>query len=160
MMLLRSHFAHYRPLVAATALGVAAAVHDTVAAQLADRWSAGIISKPRDNALIALGRAYAQINAALLAAITALQFAESGDHRAEMWGCAVKAHAVDAANAAVADLALLAGAGGCAVGSPLEKASRDLRALLYADGIHDSLYRAVGRAMLAPTRVSQQRESA
>ena len=160
MVLLRSHFAHYRPLVAATALGVAAAIHDTVAAQLADRWSAGIINRPRDNALIALGRAYAQINAALLAAVPALQLAEVGGHRAEMWGCAIKAHAVDTANAAVADLAPLAGAGGCAVGSPLEKASRDLRALLYADGIHDSLYRAVGRAMMKPSRVSQQRESA
>jgi hypothetical protein len=59
-----------------------------------------------------------------------------------------------------ADLVPLAGAGGCAVGSPLEKAGRDLRALLYADGIHDSLYRAVGRAMVNPSRVSQQRESA
>lgn len=160
MALLRSHFAYYRPLVAATALGVAAAVHDTVAAQLGERWSAGIISKPRDNALIALGRAYAQINAALLGALTALQLAESGDHRAEMWGCAIKAHAVDVANATVADLVLLAGAGGCAVGSPLEKAGCDLRALLYADGIHDSLYRAAGRAMMNPPRVSQQRESA
>jgi hypothetical protein len=71
-----------------------------------------------------------------------------------------KAHAVDVANAAVADLAPLAGASGCTVGSSLEKAGRDLRALLYADGIHDSLYRAVGRAMLKPSRVSQQRESA
>ncbi len=74
--------------------------------------------------------------------------------------CAIKAHAVDTANAAVADLAPLAGAVGCASGSPLEKAGRDLRALLYADGIHDSLYRAVGRAMMKPSRVSQQRESA
>jgi alkylation response protein AidB-like acyl-CoA dehydrogenase len=104
--------------------------------------------------------AYAQINAGLLAALTAQQLAETGDQRAELWGCAIKAHAVDAANAAVADLAPLAGAGGCAVGSPLEKASRDLRALLYADGIHDSLYRAAGRAMLRPSGVSQQRASA
>jgi alkylation response protein AidB-like acyl-CoA dehydrogenase len=160
MALLRSHFAHYRPLVAATALGVAAAVHDTVTDQLGDRWSAGIIGRPRDNALIALGRAYAQINAGLLAALTAQQLADTGDQRAEMWGCAVKAHAVDAANEAVADLALLAGAGGCAVGSPLEKAARDLRALQYADGIHDSLYRAAGRAMINPSHVAQQRDSA
>jgi hypothetical protein len=63
MKLLRSHFARCRPLVAATSPGVAA-IHDTVAAQLGERWSAGIIRKPRDNALIALGRAYVQINAA------------------------------------------------------------------------------------------------
>ncbi len=29
------------------------------------------------------------------------------------------------------------------------KARRDLNGLLYADGIHDSLYRAVGRALIA-----------
>lgn len=160
MVLLRSHFAHYRPLVAATALGVAAAVHDSVTDKLGERWSAGTISRPRDNALIALGRTYARINAGLLATFTAQRLAESGDGRADMWGCAIKAHAVDVANAAVADLAPLAGAGGCAVGSPLEKAGRDLRALLYADGIHDSLYRAAGRAMLKSPRVSQERESA
>jgi alkylation response protein AidB-like acyl-CoA dehydrogenase len=160
MLLLREHFAHYRPLVAATALGVAAAVHDLVAAQLSTRRSAGIIAQLRDNALITLGRAYAQINAGLLAALTAQRLAEAGDHRAEMWGCAIKAHAVDTAHAAASDLTLLAGAAGCAANSPLEKASRDLRALLYADGIHDSLYRAVGRTLTTPTSVPQQQESA
>jgi alkylation response protein AidB-like acyl-CoA dehydrogenase len=160
MLLLRNHFAHYRSLVAATALGVAAAVHDLVAAQLGERWAAGRISKPRDNALIILGSTYAQINASFLAALTALQLAESGDRRAEMWGCATKAHAVDASSAAVAALAPLVGAAGCVIGSPLEKASRDLRALQYADGIHDSLYRAAGHALMKPPGVSRQRESA
>jgi alkylation response protein AidB-like acyl-CoA dehydrogenase len=37
MRLLREHFAHYRPLVAATALGAAAAVCDTVADHLEAR---------------------------------------------------------------------------------------------------------------------------
>jgi alkylation response protein AidB-like acyl-CoA dehydrogenase len=157
MPLLREHFANYRPLVAATALGVAAAVHDLVAAQLQVRQSAGIITRIRDNALITLGRAYAQINAALLAALHAQRLAESGDPSAEIWGCAIKAHAVDVASMAASDLALLAGAAGCAVGSPLEKANRDLRALLYADGIHDSLYRATGRAL---TTLPAQRISA
>ena len=32
--------------------------------------------------------------------------------------------------------------------SKLAKARRDLNGLLYADGIHDSLYRAVGRAVI------------
>lgn len=150
MPLLREHFAHYRPLVAATALGVAAAVHDTVAMQLRARQSAGIIARPRDNALITLGRTYAQINAGLLAALTAQRLAESGDRRAEMWGCAIKAHAVDIAHSTASDLALLAGAAGFTATSPLGKAGHDLRALLYADGIHDSLYRAAGRALTAP----------
>ncbi|HEX9359103.1 MAG TPA: hypothetical protein VF933_35500, partial [Streptosporangiaceae bacterium] len=64
------------------------------------------------------------------------------------------------ANAATSDLTLLVGAAGCTASSPLEKARRDLRALLYADGIHDSLYRAAGRALLTPAGVPQQEESA
>jgi alkylation response protein AidB-like acyl-CoA dehydrogenase len=75
MRLLRGHFAHYRPLVAATALGAAAAVHDQTAALLDGRRQAGIITSVRDNALITLGRTYAQINAALLAALTASRLA-------------------------------------------------------------------------------------
>jgi hypothetical protein len=62
--------------------------------------------------LITLGRAYAQINAGLLAAFTAQRLAESGDARAKVWGCAVKAHAVDIANATTSDLTLLVGAAG------------------------------------------------
>ena len=159
MQLLREHFAHYRPLVAAIAMGAAAAVHDQVAAQLDTRQAARAISRPRDNALIALGRAYAQINAGLLAAFTAQRLAESGDARAEVWGCAVKAYAVDTANATTSDLTLLVGAAGCTASSPLEKARRDLRALLYADGIHDSLYRAAGRALLTRGGGQRQEES-
>ena len=64
MQLLREHFAHYRPLVAATALGAAAAVHDQTSAGLDGRRQAGAIADLRDNALITLGRTYAQINAA------------------------------------------------------------------------------------------------
>jgi alkylation response protein AidB-like acyl-CoA dehydrogenase len=160
MLLLRDHFTHYRPLVAATALGVAAAVHDLVAVHLQMRQRAGTITRMRDNALITLGRAYAQINAGLLAALTAQRLAEAGDPRAEIWGCAIKAHAVDAAHAAASDLTPLAGAAGCAVGSPLEKAGRDLRAFMYADGIHDSLYRAAGRALTTPASVRRPQESA
>jgi len=85
MLLLREHFTHYRPLVAATGLGVAAAVHDLVAVHLQTRQRAGTITRIRDNALITLGRAYAQINAALLAALHAQRLSESCDRRAEMW---------------------------------------------------------------------------
>jgi alkylation response protein AidB-like acyl-CoA dehydrogenase len=148
MRLLREHFAHYRPLVAATALGIAAAVHDLVATQLTARQAAGFITQPRDNALITLGRSYAQISAGMLAALTAQRLSDEGHSRAEMWGCAIKAFAVDAASAAVSDLSLLAGAAGWVAGSPLAKAVRDLRALQYADGIHDSLYRSAGRALM------------
>jgi hypothetical protein len=62
---------------------------------------------------------------------------------------AAKAHAVDIAYAAASELSLLVGAPGFAADSQLAKARRDLNGLLYADGIHDSLYRAVGRTLTA-----------
>jgi alkylation response protein AidB-like acyl-CoA dehydrogenase len=147
MDLLREHFAYYRPLVAATALGAAACVHDRVTRHLRARRQAGLIMDLRDNALITIGSTHAQINAALLAAFTAQRLALAGDQRAELWGCGAKAHGVDAAYAAVSDLALLVGAAGFTAGSPLVKAVGDLAALRYADGIHDSLYRAAGRML-------------
>lgn len=109
-----------------------------------------VISSLRDNALIIVGRSYAEINAALLAACNAASLAESGSPFAASWGCAVKAFSVDTAYRAVSELALLAGAGSFIAGSANAKAIRDLNALLYADGIHDSLYRAAGRALTAP----------
>ncbi len=121
---------------------------DSVAAHLDTRRKAGFITSLGDNALIALGRAYAQINAAMLAALTVQRLSQATD-KAELWGCAAKAHGVDTAYAAVSELSLLAGAPGFAADSQLAKARRDLNGLLYADGIHDSLYRAVGRALIA-----------
>jgi alkylation response protein AidB-like acyl-CoA dehydrogenase len=150
MRLLREHFALYRPLVAATALGGAAAVHAETAAQLAERCRAGLIARVRDNALITLGQTWAQVSAALLAAVTAHRLADSGHPAAEAWGCAVKAHGADTAYQAASDLALLTGASGFAAGSHTAKTRADLNALLYADGIHDSLYRAVGRGFTDP----------
>jgi alkylation response protein AidB-like acyl-CoA dehydrogenase len=149
MSLLREHFAHYRPLVAATALGAAACVCDTVAAHLTSRRTAGIITDLRDNALVTMGRAYAQINAALLATLTAQRLSATGDPAAHLWGCAVKAHGVDIAYTTSSELTLLVGAFGFTADSVLAKARRDLNGLLYADGIHDSLYRAAGRALTA-----------
>lgn len=149
MDLLREHFAHYRPLVAATALGAAAAVFDQVAAGLGMRRATGAITGLRDNALITFGRCHAQINAALLAALAASHLSGSGDSQAWVRGCAVKAHGSDVAFSAASELALLAGADGFRAASPLAKALGDLRAFLYADGIHDSLYRAAGRALTA-----------
>lgn len=149
MGLLREHFAGYRPLVTATALGAAAGCHDRTVAALETRRRSGNITSLRDNALITIGRSYAEINAALLAACTTVTLAESGSPLAERWGCAVKAHGVDAAYRAVSELALLAGASGFVAGCSTAKAVRDLNALLYADGIHDGLYRAAGRALTA-----------
>lgn len=157
MALLHEHFAHYRPLVAATALGGAAAVHDLVAGRLRARRTAGAIADLRDNALIALGRAYAQINTALLGTLTAQRLSGSGSQLAGMWGCSIKAHAADVAHTITSDLAPLAGAAEFTATSRLVKTERDLRALLYADGINDSLFRAAGRALTGaePLRPNQ-----
>lgn len=150
MVLLREHFAHYRPLVAATALGAAAGMHDHISARLAARRHAGYIADLRDNALITLGRTYAQVNAALLATLNTQRLADGADPAACLWGCAIKAHAVDTAYQAASELALLAGAAGFTASSATAKACRDINALLYADGIHDSLYRSAGRALTRP----------
>jgi alkylation response protein AidB-like acyl-CoA dehydrogenase len=148
MRLLREHFAGYRPLVSATALGAAAGCHDRVVAALEARRRSGDIASLRDNALITLGRSYAEINAALLASCNAAMLAESGSPFAARWGCAVKAYGVDAAYRTVSELALLVGASGFVAGCATAKAVRDLNALLYADGIHDSLYRSAGRDLV------------
>jgi alkylation response protein AidB-like acyl-CoA dehydrogenase len=154
MPLLRDHFARYRPLVTATALGAAAAIHDQTAALLASRRQVGTIDRIRDNALITLGRTWAQLNAALLAAVTAHQIAHAGHPAAQAWGCGTKAHGVDAAYQAASELALLTGAAGFTADCRTAITRADLNALLYADGIHDSLYRTAGRAITSPARTT------
>jgi hypothetical protein len=64
---------------------------------------------------------------------------------------AAKAYAVDSALTAVDELTLLTGAAGLTRASPLVKVRADLAALCYADGIHDGLYRSVGKTLLAGT---------
>lgn len=145
MLLLREHFACYRPLVTATALGGAAAVFDAVTARLSARMAAGDLRRLRDSALITLGRTHVQLATALLGAVTASRLAEGGHPSAELWGAATKAHGIDTANSAAAELALLLGASGFRADCQTAKNRRDLSGLLYADGIHDSLYRAAGK---------------
>jgi alkylation response protein AidB-like acyl-CoA dehydrogenase len=145
MALLREHFSSYRPLVAATALGGAAAVFDIVAAALIARRSSGELARLRDTALVTLGRAHAQLTTALLGVTVAAQLAGGGHPDAERWGAAMKAHGVDTANQVAAELTLLLGAVGFQADCPVAKVRRDLGGLSYADGIHDSLYRAAGQ---------------
>jgi alkylation response protein AidB-like acyl-CoA dehydrogenase len=140
----RRHFAAFRPLVTATALGTAAGVHTLVVDALASRQKVGVLSRVRDNALIALGRTHAEITAALLAAITASRLAAAGHPYADVASRIGKAAGVDVAHRAVADLAPLLGACGFQQASPVAKARADITGLLYADGIHDSLYRSGG----------------
>jgi alkylation response protein AidB-like acyl-CoA dehydrogenase len=145
MSLLRRHFAAYRPLVTATALGGAAAVFDTVVTVLSSR----DLPRLRDSALITLGRTYAQLVTALLGCVTAAQHAEAGCADAEIWSCAMKAHGIDTAHSIAGELALLLGAAGYRADSFVGKTCRDLGGLQYADGIHDSLYRTAGKHHVA-----------
>jgi alkylation response protein AidB-like acyl-CoA dehydrogenase len=144
----REHFARFRPLVTATALGTAAGVHTAVAEGMAARVRTGVLPRVRDNALITLGRTHASLVAALLATLAAVRLSDAGDPRADLWARTGKAYGVDTARAAVDDLVPLLGAAGFAAASPLAKARADLAGLQYADGIHDSLYRSGGKILL------------
>jgi len=143
------HFACFRPLVTATALGAAAGVHALVTDELAARSDIGALPRIRDNALITLGRTYAEITAALLAALTTSRLAAAGHLQAGLLARLGKAASVDAALRAVTDLAPLIGAAGYQRSHPVAEARADLTGLLYADGIHDSLYRSGGLSLLA-----------
>ncbi|MFI6996561.1 hypothetical protein [Nocardia sp. NPDC050175] len=89
MALLRKHFAGYRPLAAATALGGAAAVFDEVVTNLANRYTSGEVARLWDSALVTVGRAHAQLVTALLGTVIAHHMAEVGHEHAERW-CAVR----------------------------------------------------------------------
>jgi hypothetical protein len=93
-------------------------------------------------------------DAELLAAVAAHQIAQAGHAAAQAWGCGTKAHGVDAAYQAASELALLAGAAGFTAESRTAVTRADLNAPLYADGIHDSLYRTAGRDITSLARTT------
>ncbi|NUS10839.1 MAG: hypothetical protein HOY69_05455 [Streptomyces sp.] len=155
MSLLRKHFASYRSLVTATGIGAAAAVFDIVTARLTERQASGDVPRLRDSALVTLGRTHAQLVTALLGTAMAAHCAHSGTDRAEQWGWEMKAHGIDTAHHAAAELGLLLGAAGYQADSPIVKIRRDLEGLLIADGIHDSLYRSAGIRHTTPSGVSE-----
>lgn len=143
------HFTRFRPQVTAAALGAAGGVHGLVASTLAARRGVGMLPRIRDNALITLGRTHAEITAALLTALTTTRLATAGHPGAELLARLGKAAGVDTAVRAVTSLAPLIGAVGFQRSHPVAKARADLTGLLYADGIHDSLYRSGGVSLLA-----------
>jgi alkylation response protein AidB-like acyl-CoA dehydrogenase len=145
----RRHFARFRPLVTVTALGTAAGVHTLVVEALASRVTVGGLPRVRDNALITLGRTQAEITAGVLMGITGSRLAVGGHAQADGFTRIGKASGVDTAHRVVQELAPLIGAAGYQRGHPAAKARVDLTGLLYADGIHDSLYRSGGQALLA-----------
>lgn len=149
MAVLRKHFARYRPLVTATGLGSAAAVFDTVTTALANRFGVGELSRLRDSALVTVGQSHAQLVGALLATFAAAQLTQEEHRQAEPWAAAIKAYGIETAHKLTADLALLVGASGFRMDCALSKIQRDLAGLRFADGIHDSLYRAAGKRHVA-----------
>jgi alkylation response protein AidB-like acyl-CoA dehydrogenase len=98
---------------------------------------------------VVLGRTHAEITAALLATLTTSRLAADGHPHADFAARVYKAAGIDTAMRAVVDLAPLVGAAGFQRSHPIAKARADLTGLLYADGIHDSLYRSGGVSLLA-----------
>ncbi|MBR7833283.1 acyl-CoA dehydrogenase family protein [Actinospica durhamensis] len=141
------HFAVFRPLVTATALGTAAGVHTAVTGILRARVACGILTSLRDTALVRLGESHAQINAALLHTLAALRLAETGSPHAAVFSRTGKATGVATAHRAAHELPLLVGAFGFQDGHRLVKARRDLDALQLADGIGEELLRSAGRIL-------------
>ena len=124
------------------------------------RVATGILPRLRDTALVTLGRSHIELNSALLTALAAARLAASHHHDADLWSRTAKAHAVDTANHLASELPLLIGASGFQAGSRLAKARADLGGLLYADGIHDSLFRSAGRSLTSTAPQPDRRPAA
>lgn len=144
------HFAVFRPLVTATALGTAAGVHSAVTGILRARLACGILTSLRDTALVRLGESHAQINAALLHTLAALHLAETDSPHADLFSRTGKATGVAAAHRAAHELPLLVGAFAFQDSHRLVKARHDLDGLLLADGIGEELLRSGGRILTGP----------
>ncbi|MEU4215063.1 hypothetical protein [Actinoplanes sp. NPDC026623] len=95
-----------------------------------------------------LARTQAEFTANLPAAITAARLAASGHASADLAARVGKTAGADTAIQAVSDLAALISAAGFQIHHPVAHARRDLTGLLYADGIHDSLYLSGGLTLL------------
>jgi len=148
LQIFRDHFLYYRPMVAATALGGAAAAFDNVVWQIRQRLGSHTIDNCRDSALDILARSYVSIHSCLLSALMAQVLVERGSSFASLWSRGAKANSVETAVGIVSNLALLSGAMAYEENSAVGKILNDLRGLLYADGIQDALYRAVGRSII------------
>jgi alkylation response protein AidB-like acyl-CoA dehydrogenase len=144
----RDHFLYYRPMIAACALGGAAAVFDNLVDQIKEKMSSGILKDCRDSTLETLARSYIMIQSSFLSAMTGQKLVSVGAPEASIWSRTVKAYSVDTAYRVVSDMAVLAGARSYQTPDKVNKVQRDLQGLLFADGIHDALYRAAGRSLL------------
>ncbi|GGU65293.1 hypothetical protein GCM10010211_33010 [Streptomyces albospinus] len=140
-----AHFDYYRPMVAMTALGGAAAVFDYVADRIHRRLVDGTIRRPRDSALEQLGRAHLAIQSAVLATLTSVAQHDPATPAAHAWAAGAKAHGVDTARTVVSELMPLAGAEVFQRDNHVGKTLRDLLGFTYADGVHDALRATAGQ---------------
>jgi alkylation response protein AidB-like acyl-CoA dehydrogenase len=148
MAIFKEHFVYYRPMVAMTALGAAAAVLDCVMTHVNRRMAEKDIAIPRDTCLEAIGNHFLGINAGILATLCAIVQNVTNAPHASLWSRAGKSWSVEQAYSAVSELALLMGASAVKTDHFVAKALCDLRTFLLADGIHDSLKRSAGRTLL------------
>lgn len=148
LAIFRSHFTHYRPMVALVALGAATHVLDVVADSLRQRLASRRISTIRDSARETIAAHRASIEAALLLALAAVDAAKRADPTAARRARAAKAHGAQVAHNAIETVTVFLGAEGYVADTPISKAQRDVRAFLYADGMHDALLRSVGREII------------
>lgn len=144
----KEHFVYYRPMVAMTTLGVAAAVLDQTMDHVNQRRNRKDIAEPRDTCLETVGNHYAAINAGILSALCAIVQSVENSPNSSLWSRMTKAWSVEQAYHAVSELALLMGAAGFRSDHFVAKALGDLRGFLFADGIQDGLRRSVGRTLM------------
>lgn len=144
----KEHFVYYRPMVAMTTLGVAAAVLDRTMDHINQRRARKDIAEPRDTCLESIAHHYATINAGILSTLCAILQNVENSPNSSLWSRMSKAWSVEQAYRAVSELALLMGAAAFRNDHFVAKALGDLRGFLFADGIHDGLRRSVGRTLL------------
>jgi alkylation response protein AidB-like acyl-CoA dehydrogenase len=140
------HFEYYRPMVATLALGAAARVYDEAVGDLRRRLKDELIRRVMDSTLELLATARHEIDSELNYAVLA-NFGRNPEERAAR-SLSIKVCAVDRALSVSERLERILGARGFRETSAVAKALGDLRAYRYADGAHDALLRAAGKALL------------
>ncbi|OGY45171.1 MAG: hypothetical protein A2744_00810 [Candidatus Buchananbacteria bacterium RIFCSPHIGHO2_01_FULL_44_11] len=108
----KEHFVYYRPMVAMTTLGVAAAVLDRTMDHINQRRARRDIAEPRDTCLESVGHHCAAINAGILSALCAVVQNVENSPNSSLWSRMTKAWSVEQAYHTVSELALFMGAAG------------------------------------------------
>jgi alkylation response protein AidB-like acyl-CoA dehydrogenase len=143
----RRHFARWRLLVAAACCGAAAFLLDAAFHHLKYRFAQG--RQPSDLSLGRLGSCVTRVAmASEYVSMATSTWDRSGYLAAfsDLQGRRAKAFAVDVAIEAASEARLVLGAGSFAADSPVGRQSLSLEAFRFADGVQDSMYRAIGLA--------------